>query len=109
MSTYFRPSIPIPLKRVKELCDDGSLENIKIIFDKKQNCEILYDGNNYIHFDTDKEGNIIDLYRYGRNDETEIFEMIGNEFDINFVSEYDNEYIDLQSKDTNVINISIER
>jgi len=32
----------------------------------------------------------------------------GNEFDINFVSEYENEYQDLYCKDTNVIQINLE-
>ena len=109
MSTYFRPSVPISLKKVKELSEFGILENVKIVKTVDQKHEVLHDGKNYIHFDTDKDGNIIDLYRYGTNDETDIFDAIQSQFDVDFFSEYEDEYVDLESKDTNVINISIER
>lgn len=109
MSTYFRPTVPISLEGVKELCENGTLDNIKIIKTIDQQKEVLHDGKNFIHFDTDKDGNIIDLYRYGTNDESQIFEKLGNEFEIDFISEYEDEYHDLVSQDTNVVQINIER
>ena len=51
MSTYYIPTNPIPLKEVKEL------NNIKVIYDKKQDTEILFDGTNYLHFACDKNNN----------------------------------------------------
>ena len=35
MSTYYRPTEPIPLAKIKKL------KNIKVIFDKKQNLKLL--------------------------------------------------------------------
>ena len=48
MSTYFRPTEPISLNKIKKL------KELKVIFDKEQDTEILFDGTNYVHFDCDK-------------------------------------------------------
>ena len=103
MSTYYRPTNPIPLKEVK------GLNNIKVIYDKKQNTEILFDGTNYLHFDCDKNNNIIDIYRYGVNDESEILDTLENEFEVNMISEHEEEYQDLMNEDTNVVTIELEK
>ena len=103
MSTYYRPTNPIPLKEVKEL------NNIKVIYDKKQDTEILFDGTNYLHFDCDKNNNIIDIFRYGANDESEILDTLENEFEVNMISEHEEEYQDLMNEDTNVVTIELEK
>ena len=103
MSTYYRPTEPIPLKEVK------GLNNIKVIYDKKQDTEILFDGTNYLHFDCDKNNNIIDIYRYGVNDESEILDTLENEFEVNMISEHEEEYQDLMNEDTNVVTIELEK
>ena len=103
MSTYYRPRNPIPLKEVK------GLNNIKVIYDKKQDTEILFDGTNYLHFDCDKNNNIIDIYRYGVNDESEILDTLENEFEVNMISENEEEYQDLMNEDTNVVTIELEK
>ena len=103
MSTYYRPTNPIPLKEVKKL------NNIKVIYDKKQDTEILFDGTNYLHFDCDKNNNIIDIYRYGVNDESEILDTLENEFEVNMISEHEEEYQDLMNEDTNVVTIELEK
>jgi len=101
MSTYYRPTNPIPLKEVR------GLNNIKVIYDKKQDTEILFDGTNYLHFACDKNNNIIDIFRYGANDESEILDTLENEFEVSMIDEHDEEYQDLQSDDTNVVTITM--
>mgnify|MGYP003660986267 FL=1 len=102
MSTYFRPTEPISLNKIKKLKD------IKVIFNKEQDTEILFDGTNYVHFDCDKNKNVIDFFRYGRNDETYILETLEKNFDVSMIDEHDEDYQDLQSDDTNVITIKLE-
>ena len=70
--------------------------------------EILFDGTNYVHFDCDKNKNVIDFFRYGRNDETYILETLEKNFDVSMIDEHDEDYQDLQSDDTNVITIKLE-
>jgi hypothetical protein len=102
MSTYYRPLDPISLKEVKKLDD------IEVIYNKEQKKEILFDGSNYLHFDCDKDGNIVDLYRYGGNNESYILETLENNFSTLIVSEYEDAYSNLASEDTNVITIKLE-
>ena len=85
------------------------LNDIKVIFDRKQNTEILFDGTNYLHFGCDKNKNVIDIFRYGTNDETNILETLEREFEVSMISEYDEEYQDFQSKDTNVITFEVSQ
>jgi len=101
MSTYFRPTEPISLDKIKKLKD------IKVIFDKEQDTEVLFDGTNYVHFDCDKNKNVIDIFRYGRNDETNILETLKKEFEVSMIDEHDEEYQDFQSNDTNVVTITM--
>ena len=103
MSTYYRPTNPISLKEVK------GLNNIKVIYDKKQDTEILFDGTNYLHFDCDKNNNIIDIYRYGVNDESEILDTLENEFEVNMISAHEEEYQDLMNEVTHVVTIELEK
>ena len=102
MSTYYRPTNPIPLKEVK------GLNNIKVIYDKKQDKEILFDGTNYLHFACNKNNNIIDIFRYGANNESEILNTLENEFEVNMISEHEEGYQDLMDEDTNVVTIKLE-
>ena len=101
MSTYYRPTEPIPLAKIKKLKD------IKVIFDKKQDKEILFDGINYIHFDCDKNKNVIGIFRYGRKDENNILKTLEKKFENSMNDEHDEEYQDFQSDDTNVVTITM--
>lgn len=101
MSTYYRPTEPIPLAKIKKL------EDIKVIFDKEQDTEILFDGTNYLHFACDKNKNVIDIFRYGRNDETNILKTLEKKFEVSMIDEHDEEYQDFQNDDTNVVTITM--
>ena len=104
MSTYYRPTEPIPLDAIKQS-----------EFLKEQGFEVIEDENgtyfhcegNYIHYATNKDNAVIDLFRYGGNNATKIINPLRYEFEIDFVSEYDEVYDDYADEDTGVIRIHI--
>jgi len=106
MSTYYRPTEPIPLQKI-----------IKSKGLKKLGLEVIEDDNgtyfhlegDYIHYATDNENNVIDLFRYGRNNADNILDPLLDEFGIDFISEYDEEFYDnLRHENTPVIQISLD-
>ena len=102
MSTYYRPTEKIPLSKIKKL------KEFKVIYNKEQNKELFFDGTNYLHFACDKNKNVIDIFRYGRNDETNILETLEKKFEVSMIDEHDEQYQDFQSDDTNVVTITME-
>ena len=100
MSTYFRPSAKIPLNKIKKL------KEFDVVFEDDK--QLFFDGKNYLHFATDKDNNVIDVFRYGGNDDSLILEALENNFDVEMVSEYDEEYSKLADEETKVVNISFE-
>ena len=109
MSTYYRPTEKIALSKIKKLSNDGMLEGVEVVYDKGQDKEILFDGKNCLHFATDKKNNIIDIFRYGGNNENKILTVLEETFEVEMISEHDKGYSHFQDEDTKVINISIER
>ena len=73
MSTYYRPTAKIPLNDIKKL------KEFDVIF--RNNYKLFFDGKNYLHFATDKDNNVIDVFRYGGNDDSFILEALENNFD----------------------------
>ena len=104
MSTYYRPTKPIPLNAIKEseFLQDLGFE----VVDTKDKQYFLCDS--CIHFSTDKQNNVIDLYRYGGNNADDILDPLSDEFKVDFVSEYEDEYDDYDHPDTPVRKIIIE-
>ena len=94
MSTYYRPTAKIPLNDIKKL------KEFDVIF--RNNYKLFFDGKNYLHFATDKDNNVIDVFRYGGNDDSFILEALENNFDVEMVSEYDESYQYLADRDTAV-------
>ena len=104
MSTYYRPTKPIPLDEIKK---NKYLKDIGFdVIDTKDKQYFLCDS--CIHFSTDKQNNVIDLYRYGGNNADDILDPLSEEFEVNFVSEHDEEYDDYDHPDTPVRKILIE-
>jgi hypothetical protein len=101
MSTYYRPTKKIALDQIK------ALREFTVIYDKKQNKEVFFDGKNYLHFAIDNNHNVIDIFRYGRNDETNILNALKNNFNMRIVSEHDEEYSHFKHEDTVVINLPL--
>ena len=104
MSTYYRPTNPIPLDAIKK---NKYLKDIGFdVIDTKDKQYFLCDS--CIHFSTDKQNNVIDLYRYGGNNTDDILDPLSDEFEVDFISEHDEEYDDYCHPDTPVMQINIE-
>ena len=104
MSTYYRPTKPIPLDAIKK---NKYLKDIGFdVIDTKDKQYFLCDS--CIHFSTDKQNNVIDLYRYGGNNADDILDPLSEEFEVDFVSEYEDEYDDYDHPDTPVRKINID-
>jgi hypothetical protein len=104
MSTYYRPTEPIPLQAIK---DSEFLKDIGFEITITKDKQYFYCGS-YIHFSLDKENNVIDLYRYGGNNADYVLDPLNQEFGVDFVSEHDEEYDDYDHPDTPVRKIMIE-
>ncbi len=115
MSTYYRPSEPIALSKIEEI------GGIDIIYKDDINNPIkaIRYKENHIHFALNRNGEVIDLFRYGRNDAECILEFLKYElskFDENgdcytnlyFISEYDEEYYFFAHEDTGVIWLNLD-
>jgi hypothetical protein len=105
MSTYYRPTEPIPLQAIK---DSKFLQEHEFDVVEDEHGTYFTCGGHCIHYATDNKNNVIDLFRYGANNSEKIITPLRYEFEVDFVSEYDEEYDDYASKDTGVMQISIE-
>jgi|TARA_R110001632_G_scaffold57515_1_gene140515 hypothetical protein len=104
MSTYYRPTEPIPLSKVRKLKEF----EVKKVNDKMFKGELFFDGKNYLHFATDDNDNVIDVFRYGGNDPYTILDALEKHFDVEMVSEHDENYWNFASDKTSVMKISLE-
>ena len=104
MSTYYRPTNSIPLQAIK---DSKFLQDHEFEVVEDENGTYFTCGGSYIHFATDSDNNVIDLFRYGANNSEKIITPLRYEFEVDFVSEHDEEYDNFASDDTGVMRISI--
>lgn len=104
MSTYYRPTTPIPLRSIK-INKNLKERGFEVIED--ENGTYFHLEGNYIHYAVDKQNNVIDVFRYGGNNASKVLEPLEDEFEVDFVSEYEEEYHDFADKDTGVIRIHI--
>jgi hypothetical protein len=104
MSTYYRPTEPIPLDAIRE---SEFLKDLDFEVVQTKDKQYFYCGS-YIHFSLDKANNVIDLYRYGMNNPDHVLDSLNQEFEVDFVSEHDEEYDDYDHPDTPVRKIIIE-
>jgi len=104
MSTYYRPTNSIPLQAIK---DSKFLEDHEFYVVEDENGTYFTCGGHCIHFATDSDNNVIDLFRYGANNSEKIITPLRYEFEVDFVSEHDEEYDNFASDDTGVMRISI--
>jgi len=118
MSTYFRPNTTITLDDIAKVNSILSDINDKTIEDtvdyihvilRENNSNLFYRNKNYLHFDMNKKGHIIDVRRYGSNNDSEILEPIEEHLGMLFISEHDEDYSELADDETNVVSISLER
>lgn len=104
MSTYYRPSTPIPLDDIKNN-NSLKLQGFEVV---QEDGEQYFYCDSYLHFDTDTKNNVIDLYRFNSNNADNVLEPLSIEFGVDFISEYEDEYYDLASPETPVMTISWE-
>ena len=104
MSTYYRPTTPIPLRAIK-INKNLKERGFEVIED--ENGTYFHHEGNYIHYAVDNRENVIDVFRYGSNNASKVLEPLEDEFEVDFVSEHDEEYDDYASDDTGVMRISI--
>ena len=118
MSTYFRPDTTITLDDIAKVNSILSDINDKTIEDtvdyihvilRENNSNLFYRNKNYLHFDMNKKGHIIDVRRYSSNNDSEILEPIEEHLGMLFISEHDEDYSELADDETNVVSISLER
>ena len=108
MSTYFRPTEPIKLRRIKENLDLEKIGFEVVDSDEEGRHEgyFVYKGN-YIHYNTNAEGEVIDTFRYGANNSDLVLGVLEEEYEMNWISEYEDGYHDLGDEDTSVIQIKL--
>ena len=104
MSTYYRPTEPIPLQAIK---DSKFLQDHEFDVVEDENGTYFTCGGHCVHYATDRFNYVIDLFRYGSNNSEKIITPLRYEFEVDFVSEHDEEYDDYASYDTGVMRISI--
>ena len=104
MSTYYRPTKPIPLQAIKDskFLQDHEFDVVEDEYGTYFTC-----GGHCIHYATDTDNNVIDLFRYGSNNSEKIITPLRYEFEVDFVSEHDDDYDDYADTDTAVMRISI--
>tara|TARA_R110001606_G_scaffold383162_1_gene545312 strand:- start:667 stop:1008 length:342 start_codon:yes stop_codon:yes gene_type:complete len=103
MSTYYRPTRPLPLQRIK---DSKFLQDHEFDVVEDDNGTYFTCGGHCVHYATDRFNYVIDLFRYGGNNPNKILDPLSDEFEVDFVSEHDEEYDDFASNYTNVMTIS---
>ena len=104
MSTYYRPTEPIPLQKIK---DSEYLNEIEFTVHNDRKMQYFCCEGSCIHYALDKQKNVIDLFRYGGNNAYDILDPLQTEFGVDFVSEYDEKYDDYCHPDTGVIQVRI--
>ena len=104
MSTDYRPTNSIPLQKIK---DSKFLEDHEFYVVEDENGTYFTCGGHYIHFATDSDNNVIDLFRYGANNSEKIITPLRYEFEVDFVSEHDDDYNDYADTDTVLMQINI--
>ena len=105
MSTYYKLTNPIPLMNLAN--NKNFTKNIIIDIDLESDSQYFYDGKNYVHFATDSNDNVFELYRYGANDPDHIIETL-TYFNTRIVSEHTEEFHEIHNNDSKIITVSID-
>jgi hypothetical protein len=103
MSTYFRPTGRVPLEGIKKKC-----KITKVVENpESHNNESFFDGDNWLHFTTNGEGDVIDIFRYGNNNSEPMLDELERIFNVRMISEYEEEYQELFDPESGVITIQL--
>jgi len=107
MSTYFRPTEPIKLRHIKENLDLEEIGFEVVDNDEEDKHYFVYKGN-YIHYSTNSKGEVIDAFRYGGNNSDLVLAVLEEEYEMNWISEYEDGYHNLGDEETSVIQIKFQ-
>ena len=105
MSTYYRPTEPISLEAIE---DSDYLADVGFNFVYSNQHKYFTCEGSCIHYALNDDMEVIDLFRYGSNNPMKILNHLRYEFEVDFVSEHDEEYDDYCQEDTKVMTISID-
>ena len=97
MSTYFRPRKPIKLDDLRNCLEVNITEEDNTIY--------LKNNGSSLEVDVNSNGYVTDVFRFGGNDENDIFPKIEEHLDVSFSSEYDEDYDDYCDEETNVYQV----
>ena len=98
MSIYFRPLKPLSLSEIKEKCKEFTIRLLSSFpnYDPKDSDkELFHDGKNTLHFEVDSAGFVTDIYQYGLNDSSKIFNELETIFNIRMADEHQDIYNEL--------------
>ena len=99
MAIYFRPLKPIALSEIKEKCKGFSVQLRSSLpnYDPEENTdkELFYDGKNVLYFEVDSAGFVTDIYQYGLNDSSKIFNELEAVFNVRMADEHQDIYNEL--------------
>lgn len=98
MSIYFRPLKPLSLSEIKEKCKGFTIRlssSFPNYDPKDSDKELFHDGKNTLHFEVDSAGFVTDIYQYGLNDSSKIFNELETIFNIRMADEHQDIYNEL--------------
>ncbi len=96
MSTYYRPTESIDLKKLKKI------KGLSVVT-TKGGYNLLEAKGSCLHYAVNRKNKVIDIFRYGANNADDILDLITEKLGIEFISEYEDEYEELADKDSEVI------
>ena len=108
MSTYYRPTMPIELTHIKENLNLKKI-GFKVVDNDEEDEHYFIYKDNYIHYATNHKGEIIDTFRYGRNNADLVLSVLEEEYEMTWIGEYEEGdlYWDLADEETSVMQIKI--
>lgn len=101
MSTYYRPTESVDLKKLKKI------KGLSVVT-TKEGYNLLEAKGSCLHYDVNRKNKVIDIFRYGANNADDILDLITEKLGIEFISEYEDEYDELRDKDSDVISVPLE-
>ena len=101
MSTYYRPTKSVDLKKIKKI------KGLSVVTTKEGD-NLLEAKGSYLHYDVNRKNKVIGIFRYGSNNADDILDLITEKLGIEFVSEHEYEYDELRDKDSEVISVPFE-
>ena len=107
ISTYYRTSEMVKLDDIREKCKIVSLEESEHSNNRLGLVMRDTENGSYMHFALTEDGYVCDYFRYGGNTVGNMLEEIERLFNVEAISEYEEEYIGLHHPESDVISISL--